>query len=102
MRGQGIATLQFNCHLALLLILLLPLYSVMSRLYTSPQHYQPLGDSEGHYESKELTQLKDSSRISPHYMQGDQFHVIQEDEELEEPTPRRTSSDSNGFHNMVI
>lgn len=100
MRGQAIATLQFNCHLAFLLISLLPLYSIMCKLYTLPQHYQPLGDSEGS-ESKELMQLKDSSRISPHYMHADQFHVIQEDEELEEPTPRR-SSDSNGFHTMVI
>ena len=99
MRGQAIATLQFNCHLTLLLIVLLTLYLVMSRLYTLPQHYQPLGDSD---EAKELRQLKDSSRISPHYMQADQFHVIQEDEELEEPTPRRTSADSNGFHTMVI
>jgi len=101
MRGQGIATLQFNCHLALLLLLLLPLYGVMSKLYTSPQHYQPLGDLEDHYEAKELTQLRDSSRISAHFMQADRFYVIQEDEELEEPTPRR-SSDSNGFHSMVI
>lgn len=102
MRGQGIATLQFNCHLALLLVLLLPSYAVMCKIYTSPQHYQPLGDSEGNYEPKELTQLRDTSRISPHYMQSDQFHVIQEDEELEEPTPRRGSTDSNGFHTMVI
>jgi len=104
MRGQAIATLQFNCHLALLLVLLLPMYALMSKLYTgSPQHYDPLGDSEGHFEATELLQMQESSLTSPqHHMHADHFHVIQEDEELEEPTPRRGSTDSNGFRSMLI
>lgn len=101
MRGQAIATLQFNCHLAFLLLLLLPLYALMSQLYISPQHYVPLDDSEHNFQSKELLQLQESTRISPHYMHADQFQVIQEDEELEEAIPRR-SIDSSGFHTMTI
>jgi hypothetical protein len=87
MRGQAIATLQFNCHLAFLLLFLLPLYSIMSTCNSSPQTYEPLGDGEGFGEAKELVQVRDPSRISPHFLHADNFHVIQEDEELEEVTP---------------
>ncbi len=87
MRAQAIATLQFNCHLAFLLLFLLPLYSIMSACNSSPQTYEPLGDAEGFGEAKELVQVRDPSRISPHFLHADNFHVIQEDEELEDLTP---------------
>lgn len=101
MRGRAVATLQFNCHLAFLLLLLLPLYALMCKLYTSPVQYEPLGDADGHDEAKELYEITDPSRISPQYLRADHFRVIQEDEELEEATPRR-STDTNGFHSVSI
>ncbi|XP_021911718.1 uncharacterized protein LOC110825560 [Carica papaya] len=45
-RGRGIATLQFNCHLALLVVLTVGLYSIMARKYgdgSDFSRYRPLG-----------------------------------------------------------
>lgn len=53
-RGRAIATLQFNCHLALLVILVVSLYSVMIKRQGLSQEfsqYRPLGEELQHMET---------------------------------------------------
>lgn len=55
-RGKAISTLQFNCHLALLLVCLLPAYSYLSTKYGnfSSLSYIPLGAKEQTEELQDL------------------------------------------------
>lgn len=55
-RGKAIATLQFNCHLALLLVCLLPAYSYLSTKYedSGSLSYIPLGAKEQTEELQDL------------------------------------------------
>ncbi|KAL2635222.1 hypothetical protein R1flu_006701 [Riccia fluitans] len=82
MRGRAIATLQFNCHLAMLLLFLLPLYTVMSKCYTVPSSYERLGDNEVSDEARGSLQHTDRGQ---ELAQAQYFHVLEDEDEALEP-----------------
>ncbi|KAL3692721.1 hypothetical protein R1sor_006372 [Riccia sorocarpa] len=86
MRGKAIATLQFNCHLAMLLLFLLPLYGLMSKWYKVPSSYERLGDNEVMDEARSSLQQKERGQ---ELAQAQYFHVLEdEDEALESAEPK--------------
>ncbi|CAM6101289.1 unnamed protein product [Calypogeia fissa] len=102
MRGKALATLQFNCHLALLLLTLIPIYSVLSKVYSVPQNYERLGDSQMTEETRELN---DGRETGQELAESNYFHVLGEDDEVEEDDElelKEEVADTNGFQRVVI
>lgn len=99
MRGKAIATLQFNCHLAMLLLFLLPLYALMSRIYTFPSTYERLGDNEVSDEARGSLQVKDRGQ---ELAQAEYRHVLEDEDENSDSLEAKGAPDTNGFHRVSI
>ncbi|XP_057818463.1 uncharacterized protein LOC131031377 [Cryptomeria japonica] len=95
-RGKAIATLQFNCHLALLLISLLTAYSYLSTKYvkSDAMNYKPLGEH-----SEELQDL-DVSNVEI----GSRFALESDDDETDEAPlhNHKTMSEINGIDQVSV
>ncbi|KAJ7534368.1 hypothetical protein O6H91_13G091800 [Diphasiastrum complanatum] len=89
MRGKAIATLQFNNHMAILLLFLLPLFAFMTKKGSVPSSYEPLSEYEGSVQERELVHLK--GRVP------EGAFVLEDDEEHSEDL-----TEVNGFHNGSV
>ncbi|KAH9302339.1 hypothetical protein KI387_013922, partial [Taxus chinensis] len=94
--GMAIATLQFNCHLALLFVCLLPAYSYLSTKYVKfgALNYKPLGQ-----QAEELQDL-DVSGIDF----GARFALDSDEDKTHETPPGnlRTMPEVNGINQVPV
>ncbi|MCO5569610.1 hypothetical protein L7F22_023326 [Adiantum nelumboides] len=98
MRGKAVATLQFNCHMALLLILFVPLYSVMRRRFGSSTsyalNYEMVATADSYIDKRRTDVL---SAPPPSALS------LEVDEDLDEEKfeSGEHQNGANGFHRMV-
>jgi len=97
-RGKAIATLQFNCHLALLLVCLLPAYSCLTTKYVNfnSSSYIPLGAKEQTEELQDLGGSGDGVEA--------RFALDSDEDETHETLQQKhgTMSEMNGVNGMSV
>eukprot|EP00250_Pteridium_aquilinum_P024726 c29517_g1_i1 orf=196-1188(-) len=100
MRGKAVATLQFNCHMALLLTLALPLYAVTRR-----HHHRSSNLSGLNYEMVATVDAHDAKRYGDALSQPptSAFSLdLDEDMDDDMPLSEEHHHDTNGFHRVAI
>jgi len=97
-RGKAIATLQFNCHLALLLLCLLPAYSYLCTKYAkfNSLSYIPLGVKEQAEELQDLGGSRDGIEA--------RFALDSDEDETDEALQQKhgTMSEMNGVNGAPV
>eukprot|EP00252_Welwitschia_mirabilis_P015916 TRINITY_DN3530_c0_g1_i1.p1 TRINITY_DN3530_c0_g1~~TRINITY_DN3530_c0_g1_i1.p1 ORF type:complete len:325 (+),score=32.23 TRINITY_DN3530_c0_g1_i1:55-1029(+) len=98
-RGMAVATLQFNCHMALLLLTLLPAYSFLSTKYAPHERsvYRPLGAVAEAEELQRLGELNSSDENTQFVLDSD------DDANNAAASPkRRARTDVNGVARISV
>lgn len=91
MRGKAVATLQFNCHMALLLTLMLPLYAITRRHHKTP-------DLSGLNYELVATNGEEAPPSAPSAFSLDVDENLDDDKTLSD----EHHNDTNGFHRVLI
>ncbi|KAH7444960.1 hypothetical protein KP509_02G099600 [Ceratopteris richardii] len=98
MHGNAVATLQFNCHMALLLILLLPMYSFLRRRCGPPNVYDLNYEMVSVVEPR-IGEKHSSSPVEP---PASAFSLESEEyEDGENLKPEQQHQDANGLHRVI-